>query len=98
MKDWSTACAAHRESVERFVSEAERVAALRWSAEPAPGKWPPAQIAEHLSLTYERLLAELRRRLTVLSPTVMMSRSYTCCVLNTTSRPILAPIMRRYTG
>lgn len=60
MRDWSAACAAHRESVERFVSAAGRLAAPRWTAEPAPGKWSPAQIAEHLSLTYERLLAELR--------------------------------------
>ena len=31
-----------------------------WKAACAPGKWSPAEIAEHLSLTYQHLLGELR--------------------------------------
>lgn len=57
---WETARTALRDAVETFASAAARVPAERWSTEPEPGKWSPAQIAEHLSLTYEHLLAELR--------------------------------------
>jgi hypothetical protein len=31
-----------------------------WKTARAPGKWSPAEIAEHLSLTYAHLLSELR--------------------------------------
>jgi hypothetical protein len=36
------------------------VPAEHWKAARAPGKWSPAEITEHLSLTYEHLLGELR--------------------------------------
>jgi hypothetical protein len=56
---WADACGRHREAAALFVSRAERVASERWKAAPAPGKWSPAEIAEHLSLTYAHLLGEL---------------------------------------
>src|SRR5688572_26073682 len=60
MSPWERACAAHREAAGRFVSRAGEVPEQHWKAARAPGKWSPAEIAEHLSLTYRHLLGELR--------------------------------------
>jgi hypothetical protein len=57
---WEEARAAHREAAALFVTRAAGVPAEHWKAARAPGKWSPAEIAEHLALTYEHLLAELR--------------------------------------
>lgn len=49
----------HRASVAEFVAAARAVAQEDWDAPPAPDKWSPGQIAEHLRVTYEVLLREL---------------------------------------
>lgn len=49
----------HRDAVERFVAAARAVPEERWSLPAAPGKWSPAEVAEHLSLTYDGVLGEL---------------------------------------
>ncbi len=55
---WTTSEALHHETVRRYLETARAVAAGRWSATPAPGKWSPAEITRHLVLTYEALAAE----------------------------------------
>lgn len=60
MPRWEEARAAHREAATRFATRAAGVPAKHWTTARAPGKWSPAEIAEHLSLTYEHLLRELR--------------------------------------
>lgn len=60
MPPWDQACAAHRDAVAVFLSRAREVSVESWKSARAPGKWSPAEIAEHLSLTYRHLLGELR--------------------------------------
>jgi hypothetical protein len=43
----------NREAPSRFLSLADRLSPAEWNQPVAPGKWSPAQIAEHLALTYE---------------------------------------------
>lgn len=50
----------HRAAVERFLESAEAVRDGQWTAHPLPDKWSPAQIAEHLVLTYDAMLRELK--------------------------------------
>lgn len=50
----------HRASLGRFLAEADGVDEASWMRPPDSGQWSPAQIAEHLSLVYRALLAELR--------------------------------------
>jgi hypothetical protein len=50
----------HRNAVERFLGALEAVPDARWGEPAAPGKWSAPQIAEHLSLTYDGIIAELR--------------------------------------
>lgn len=59
MSDWDARRADHRAAVERFLESAAAVPEGRWSARPLPDKWSPAQIAEHLVLTYDAMLREL---------------------------------------
>ena len=54
-----TAREQHRRSVDTFISHAESVAPEEWELPLAPGKWSPAQVAEHLRLTYEVVCREL---------------------------------------
>lgn len=51
--DWTAASSAHRRSIEQFLEHARRVPPTEWEAPVSPGKWSPAQVAEHLRLTYE---------------------------------------------
>jgi hypothetical protein len=39
--------------VEEFLAQARRIPLARWDVPLAVGKWSPAQVAEHLRLTYE---------------------------------------------
>lgn len=55
---WSEAEALHAETVRRYLATAGSVAEDRWTAEPRPGKWSPAEVTKHLVLTYEALAAE----------------------------------------
>lgn len=43
----------------RFAASAEALGEDAWARPRAPGAWSPAQIAEHLALSYEALLREL---------------------------------------
>ncbi len=52
--------AEHRASVEEFAVAAAALDETAWDARPAPEKWSPGQIAEHLRLTYAVLLVEQR--------------------------------------
>jgi hypothetical protein len=45
---------ANRRSVAEFVAHARGIDAAAWNREPAPGKWSPAQVTEHVALAYER--------------------------------------------
>ena len=54
-----TAREQHRRSVDTFISHAESVAPEEWELPLAPGKWSPAQVAEHVRLTYEVVCREL---------------------------------------
>ncbi|MDH4131862.1 MAG: DinB family protein [Gemmatimonadota bacterium] len=49
----------HRDSVAEFITAAESVPASAWESPLAPGKWSPAQVAEHLRLSYEVINKEL---------------------------------------
>ncbi|HEX2190762.1 MAG TPA: DinB family protein, partial [Longimicrobiaceae bacterium] len=43
----------------RFTAAAEGLDEAAWTRPRAPGQWSPAQVAEHLALSYEALLREL---------------------------------------
>jgi len=47
------ALAYNREAVELFVRRAEEVPADAWARPRAPGKWSPAQVTEHVAISYE---------------------------------------------
>ncbi len=53
MADLNTAIAEHRQAVDEFAATARAVDGARWTVHPAEGKWSPAQIVEHIALTYE---------------------------------------------
>ena len=56
---WRRLEAEHREAVERFVTLARSVAPGQWGIALQHAKWSPAQVTEHIALTYEALLREL---------------------------------------
>lgn len=49
----------HQLAVAAFISRAQELTVAQWSAPIAPDKWSPAQIAEHLRLTYAVIGGEL---------------------------------------
>jgi hypothetical protein len=53
MTEIETALADNRAAIEEFVAAARAVDASKWATPLAEGKWSPAQIAEHLAVTYE---------------------------------------------
>lgn len=56
---FEAACAAHRAALQSFIAAAERVPAAAWNASREPTKWSPAQITEHLRLSYAAIRSEL---------------------------------------
>lgn len=56
---FESARAAHRAALESFLAVAERVPAAAWNVSSDPAKWTPAQVTEHLRLSYTTVLAEL---------------------------------------
>jgi hypothetical protein len=56
---WRLAEDAHRAAVAAFIDAAKQVPDGRWNEPLADGKWSPAQIAEHLRLSYATLRSEL---------------------------------------
>lgn len=53
MTEIETALADNRAAVNEFIAAARGFDATKWSVPLAPGKWSPAQIAEHLVIVYE---------------------------------------------
>jgi hypothetical protein len=49
----------HRNAVNLFIQRAQAIAPEQWEAPLGGGKWSPAQIAEHLRLTYEVVSGEM---------------------------------------
>lgn len=56
--DWTDVTARHRRSVEEFLGQARQIPPARWNRAVAAGKWSPAQITEHLRLTYDAVTRE----------------------------------------
>ncbi len=52
MADVDPALAANRAAVDEMVKAAER-AGSNWTTPPAPGKWSPQQVVEHVARSYE---------------------------------------------
>jgi uncharacterized damage-inducible protein DinB len=53
------AAADHRAAIDEVVRAIESLDRVAWTVPRQPGKWSPAEIAEHLVLAYEPPLAEL---------------------------------------
>ena len=53
MTEIETAIAENRKAIEEFIEAARAVPPERWQAPRAEGAWSPAQIAEHLAITFE---------------------------------------------
>lgn len=51
--------ATHQRAVAAFIARAQDLTAAQWETQVAPDKWSPAQIAEHLRLTYAVIGGEL---------------------------------------
>lgn len=56
---WDDAADEHRAALAAFLDVAEGLRDDAWSAPWEPGKWTRAQVAEHLSLTYEAAIREI---------------------------------------
>lgn len=57
--EWQRRCNEHRRAIGGFVAQVDRLEESAWLRRPAPDKWCPGQIAEHVLLTYDALLREL---------------------------------------
>ena len=53
MTDLAATLKTHRDAVESFLETAAAVPPTRWSAPRAPGKWSPAQVADHVAVAFE---------------------------------------------
>lgn len=53
MADLNTTIADNHAAVLEFIVTARSLSARQWTTPRAPGKWTPAQITEHLAITYE---------------------------------------------
>lgn len=49
----------HQEAIRTYLARAGSLPDSGWIAPRAPGKWSPAELTQHLILTYEALVAEL---------------------------------------
>jgi uncharacterized damage-inducible protein DinB len=56
---WPERCLEHRREIESFLAALETLDDELWAREPAPGKWSPGQITEHLVLSYAAMRREL---------------------------------------
>lgn len=59
-KAWERPRREHRESVEAFLRAVARVPPARWYEPLSADRWTPAEVADHVVLTYGALLSELR--------------------------------------
>ena len=53
MNDLNAAIADNHKAVDEFTATARAIDAAGWSLPRAEGKWSPAQLVEHIALTYE---------------------------------------------
>jgi hypothetical protein len=60
--EWASLRAAHERAVGEFLDAVGALDEAAWRTAPAPGKWCPGQVAEHLVLTYGAFLRELQGR------------------------------------
>ena len=58
-REWDAEVAAHRHALEELLAAAAAVPSAVWNTPRAPGKWSPAQVAEHVRVTYAAVLSEL---------------------------------------
>ena len=58
-RDWELLREAHHRSIDDFIVRAEAIPEPAWEQPCDPEKWSPAQIAEHLRLTYAVIGGEL---------------------------------------
>lgn len=58
-KDWQTSLQQHNAATLSVTATARAIPQARWEEAGAPGKWSPAEITEHLRLTYVALRREL---------------------------------------
>ena len=56
---WEEALDEHRVALAAYLDTAEGVGDEAWTRPWAPGKWTPAEITEHLTLSYEIVISEL---------------------------------------
>jgi hypothetical protein len=56
---WSDTLEEHRRALREVIATARDLAQAEWSRPRREGAWSPAEIVEHLCLTYERFTAEL---------------------------------------
>ena len=56
---WVSAVRLHHAAVDAFLRAAASCGTERWVMPRAPGKWSPAQIAEHCTLIFEQLVREM---------------------------------------
>lgn len=57
---WGRALGEHRAALRAFLDTAGGLDDSRWAEPFAPGKWSRGQVVQHMVLTYEALLRELR--------------------------------------
>jgi uncharacterized damage-inducible protein DinB len=56
---WQERCQEHQREVASFLAVVEKLDDEVWARSPAPGKWSPGQITEHLVLSYAAMRREL---------------------------------------
>lgn len=56
---WQEAVAGHAVALDGFVARAAAAGAAAWNTPGAAGKWTPAQVVEHVRLTYDIAVREL---------------------------------------
>jgi DinB superfamily len=59
---WETACDEHRVALAAYLDAAAELDDEAWTRPWAPEKWTPAQVTEHLTLSYEAALQDLQGR------------------------------------
>lgn len=60
MPTLDAALAANRQAMTKFLTKACTVPAGRWAQPVTPGKWSPAQIADHVAVSYEVAVRALK--------------------------------------
>jgi hypothetical protein len=58
--DWDAIIADHDHAVRLFLDAAAAIPAAAWDTSPAEGKWSAAEIVEHIALSYDGLVSEIR--------------------------------------